>query len=711
MAHPPPPASGDAEGLYRLGRSYYHGLGGVVCDYEQALLWYGKAAALGHGGALWRLGYMHEHGVGSSGKNLVQALALYGQAHARGTECASDIARVDAELGADPALRTTAVVAVAKAADELRAKEKALMAMEWARVQQVDTAQKRREAEQQRRDEELQRRDATQKLKEVALQRLEKALQRLETTLRQREDALKREREPSDTVAPTGDKPSDVVLVKPSDVVPVKPGDVVPAKPSGVLTVKPSDVVTVKPGDGFPAKPSGVLTVKPSDVVTVKPSDVLTVKPSDVVTVKPSDVVTVVPNDVVTLKPSDVFKVAKPVHPEVVKPNDEDTAARRAVAAARRAQILAERRTDGRGYASKRDAIAASWAQSAVDLFRCQPCASPIAPGQSVLLDKCLHSICRACLPHVLRPADKTVRCPVCKVVSAVVPDAPAQHPFIDGDAAVSAEAARRDCGMCLNDPEDERLPATNVCSTCAPPKWLCDPHTSLHRARQPAHTIAPPPDGIAALRCATHDKPIEAYCNACHVLICLACFTSAHPVATHSVRLLTDMAFVESVRARLVDAAMSARIVADALLADATDATVAVAEVDERDTAIRAEVDRDIDTLIGLLERRRTVMHARCLTHSLTERELLQQTREESEYHWRIITSAADLAEQLAARSRLGERATAVMLQLAEAATSRIAAASGLEPPGVPAPAILRFVVSESLSQQLLELGQIVQD
>ena len=671
MAHPPPPASGDAEGLYRLGRSYYHGLGGVVCDYEQALLWYGKAAALGHGGALWRLGYMHEHGVGSSGKNLVQALALYGQAHARGTECASDIARVDAELGADPALRTTAVVAVAKAADELRAKEKALMAMEWARVQQVDTAQKRREAEQQRRDEELQRRDATQKLKEVALQRLEKALQRLETTLRQREDALKREREPSDTVAPTGDKPSDVVLVKPSDVVPVKPGDVVPAKPSGVLTVKPSDVVTVKP----------------------------------------SDVVTVVPNDVVTLKPSDVFKVAKPVHPEVVKPNDEDTAARRAVAAARRAQILAERRTDGRGYASKRDAIAASWAQSAVDLFRCQPCASPIAPGQSVLLDKCLHSICRACLPHVLRPADKTVRCPVCKVVSAVAPDAPAQHPFIDGDAAVSAEAARRDCGMCLNDPEDERLPATNVCSTCAPPKWLCDPHTSLHRARQPAHAIAPPPDGIAALRCATHDKPIEAYCNACHVLICLACFTSAHPVATHSVRLLTDMAFVESVRARLVDAAMSARIVADTLLADATDATVAVAEVDERDTAIRAEVDRAIDTLIGLLERRRTVMHARCLTHSLTERELLQQTREESEYHWRIITSAAVLAEQLAARSRLGERATAVMLQLAEAATSRIAAASGLEPPGVPAPAILRFVVSESLSQQLLELGQIVQD
>ena len=212
---------------------------------------------------------------------------------------------------------------------------------------------------------------------------------------------------------------------------------------------------------------------------------------------------------------------------------------------------------------------------------------------------------------------------------------------------------------------------------------------------------------------CPTHDKPVEAFCTNCHALICLACLASTHPVATHSVRYLTDPAFVAAVRARLLDGVVFARSVADALIDDAADATVAEAEMDERDAAIRAEVDRGIDRLITLLERRRAAMHDERMARSREEHVALQQTCEEREHNWRIVTSAADLAIQLATDTMLGVNATAVMVQLEAAATARLNAVLELAPlRGIPAPAILRFHLDESLAGQLIsELGEVVQD
>ena len=226
------------------------------------------------------------------------------------------------------------------------------------------------------------------------------------------------------------------------------------------------------------------------------------------------------------------------------------------------------------------------------------------------------------------------------------------------------------------------------------------------------SHVVTPLPHGGAALRCPTHDKPIEAYCTGCHKLICFACTLSTHPAATHSARLLTDTAFVESVRRRLVEGVAVARTVAEALIDHATDATVAVTEMDERDASIASEIDRAINVLTGILERRREAAHDQHLARTRDERAALQTTRDESEYHWRIVTSAADLAEQLAVGTHLGVNATAVMVQLEEAATARLHAVLELVPEGgVPAPAILRFHFDESLAEQITSLGEVVQD
>ena len=381
------------------------------------------------------------------------------------------------------------------------------------------------------------------------------------------------------------------------------------------------------------------------------------------------------------------------------------TAAKRAAAATKQAEILGARRSEK--YTAQLDVITASWAKTVVDLFHCQPCARPIAAGQSVLLDQCLHAICRSCVSHMVQ-ADNKLICPVCQTVSTLTLTALSHHPLVEAELGSDVVQG---CIMCQIAPEDERLPASTKCSSCTPEKLLCEAHAVHHRILMPAHAMVPLPHGGAAPRCVTHDQPMAAYCTTCHTLVCLACTLSTHPAATHAVKLLTDTAFVDSIRARLVEGVSAARTVAQSLIEHATDATVAVTELDERDAAIVAEVDRAINVLIGLLERRRAAMHERCAAQSRQERTALQAAREESEYRWRMLTSAADLTEQLATGTRLGPNATAVLMQLQSAAMARLGAVTGLRPAGVPAPSILRFLFDESVAAQLTHLGEIVQD
>ena len=385
---------------------------------------------------------------------------------------------------------------------------------------------------------------------------------------------------------------------------------------------------------------------------------------------------------------------------------EQETAARQA-AAAKQAEILAKRRAESI-YVPTRNAVAAAWVPTKVKLWDCPVHARPLTPGRSVLLEKCLHTICCDCAPPMIQP-DNTVQCPICKVDSPVKLDALVPHPFIEAELA-AGEA--HDCVICVALPDDERIRATLKCTSCAPEKLLCEGHAVVHRMKPKtaAHSVRPLPDGGAALRCPTHDKPVEVYCTGCRQLICLACTLSTHQ--SHAARLLTDTTFVEAVRTRLVEGVAMARAVAEALIDHAADATVAMTEVDARDAATHTEIDRAVNVLVSLLERRRAAMHEDCDVWSREERAALTQAREESEHRWRIVASAADLAEQLATGTQLGVNGTAVMVQLEEAATSRLNAVLEFQPErGVPAPAVLRFHFDESLAEHLEGLGEIVQD
>ena len=386
------------------------------------------------------------------------------------------------------------------------------------------------------------------------------------------------------------------------------------------------------------------------------------------------------------------------------------TEAKRDAAAAKQAEVRQERHAEGSAYVPTRAAIAAAWEPTKVKLAECPVHARPLNSGQSVLLEKCLHTICRDCAPHIIQP-DGTVQCPICKVDSPVKRDALAPHPVIE--AELTADEVH-DCEPCKTNPidEDGAAPATFRCTGCAPERLYCEAHALRHRTKAPAHALTPLPHGGAFLRCPTHDKPIEAYCTLCRELVCLACTLSTHPAATHPACLLTDTAFVEGVRYRLVEGAAAVRSVAEALIDHAAEATVAVTEADARDAAIATEIDRTIDVLAGVLERRRAAAHDQRMAHTRDERATLKRKREESEHHWRIVTSAADLAEQLAAGTHLGVNATAVMVQLQDAAASRLTAVLALRPDrSVPPPAILRFDFDETLAEQLSALGSVVKD
>ena len=611
--------AGDVEAMYNLGQCYYSGKDGVEKDRGEALVWFGKAAAKGHGYALYSIGHMHEYGKGTP-KNLLNALNYYKQAKDKGIGSTADIARVEADIArveaaiaADPALRAAAAAAAAgaagspagSAADGQRPAKKAR--------KEVDEAPDVLAARLERERASLITDRAALDAEKARMQQREDAVKKRESEAKQKETALKRRE----------------TLVQKREVA-----------------VEQREAEVQRRIDELEA----------------------------------------------TQRANEAAAAAF-------------TAAKRAAAATKQTEILGARRSE-KNYAAHLDVTAASWAKTSVDLFHCQPCARAIAPGQSVLLDQCLHAICRACVPHMLR-ADNTVVCPVCQTVSTLTPASLPHHPLVE-TSLVDGKAHA--CAACKVLPKADRLPATAKCTSCSPDTLLCEPHSLHHRMTAAAHTIVPLPHGGAAPRCATHDQPIAAYCTTCDVLVCLACFASTHPTATHAVKLLTDTAFVESVRARLVEGVSAARTVAQSLIEHAADAAVAVTELDDRDLAIAADVDRAINVLIGLLERRRAAMHERC-AQSLQERAALQTAREESEYRWRMLSSAADLAEQLATDTRLGPNATAVLMQLQTAALARLGTAGGLKPAGVPAPSILRFLFDESVAALLTHLGEIVQD
>ena len=709
--------AGDPWAMFNLGHSYYRGDDGVARDAAKALVWFAKAAAHGNAFALEMMGFMHEKGIGTRA-DAAKAVAYYRRARENGADCTTEIERVEAAIGvrqprvdaalgaghsrveAAPAPGQPRAEAANAAAGHLRA-EAAMAAADPAAFGQVAAGFGHAAAD----------------------------------------PAAQRAYDPVTVVPGYGAAPAGHIAALNASA------SAAPLNASSAHTAAPGHVRLHDEGAATKRARWEDETLEHELARLQRDRAALVAErmqlSKDESALKRREEAVKQREDDARLKETmlarreaaadkreaalrdreadlhyqfDDLEAQRRGQRARERAREEAVAAKRGAASVKLAAIRDQRRAEDSRYAEVRDLVGAVWARTTIDLFHCQPCARRIAPGESVLLGQCLHAICRACVPHMVQP-DQTVVCPVCQVVSILGPSSSSSssaaadaHPIIE--AVLAGSAGAPECTMCVNDPDDERrLPAMDRCTTCAPEKLFCDPHAALHRARQPTHTTTPLPHGGAALRCATHDKPIEAYCTGCRTLICLACLASTHPVATHEARLLTDPAFVEGVRTRLLDGVAVARTVAGALLDHAADATVAVGEADERDAAIALEVDRAISVLAGLLERRRQAAQERWSARSRDERAALQTAREESEYHWRIVTSAADLAEQLAKQVG-GVNATAVMVQLEPVAIARLNTLLELAPGrGVPVPAILRFDVDEVVAEQLATLGEVVQD
>jgi len=78
--------AGDANAMYRLGRSYATG-SGVERDYVEAFSWYKRAAKDGNTDAMYAIGEAYEHGIGVR-EDIQQAVDWYDQATLKGNKAA-----------------------------------------------------------------------------------------------------------------------------------------------------------------------------------------------------------------------------------------------------------------------------------------------------------------------------------------------------------------------------------------------------------------------------------------------------------------------------------------------------------------------------------------------------------------------------------------------------------------------------------------------
>lgn len=109
--------SGDAQAQYDLGEAYYNA-DGVDENFEEALMWYKKAAAKGHLEAEYSTAYLLDYGEGTE-ENNAEAVKWYNKAAKKGHDLAQyqlALTLQDGEDGvkADP---KQAVVWMTKAAD------------------------------------------------------------------------------------------------------------------------------------------------------------------------------------------------------------------------------------------------------------------------------------------------------------------------------------------------------------------------------------------------------------------------------------------------------------------------------------------------------------------------------------------------------------------------------------------------------------------
>lgn len=177
----------------------------------------------------------------------------------------------------------------------------------------------------------------------------------------------------------------------------------------------------------------------------------------------------------------------------------------------------------------------------------------------------CLHSFCKECLNEMTKTTNKydSIVCPLCRDETAIPESGIEGLPtnfFIKNLLEVAELKSKNESLLCSNC--EDGLKAMVRCIECD--EFFCqkclDAHNRLktyqeHKVVDLKNLLSPTTskEFHPAMKCADHALDCRFYCRTCNVLICRDCTVVDHPLATHSVANLKDVA--EQCRERSLEA------------------------------------------------------------------------------------------------------------------------------------------------------------
>ena len=273
----------------------------------------------------------------------------------------------------------------------------------------------------------------------------------------------------------------------------------------------------------------------------------------------------------------------------------------------------------------------------------------------------CLHSFCCHCLeglPLELKEKKLFLSCPTCRISTELPEAGVARLPiafFINNLSEVHSLLKKVSGDQHVSCDNCKKSDATGYCKQCT--KFLCARCVGVHNEWAPFidHTVIsldevarsafqlPSTKPDVTMKCSSHDKPLEIYCETCHDLICYDCTVHIHK--THDYDLVRDTydkhrkiieSSLEPVREQIV-------VVTEAV----STLTQREKEITHQGETVKEEIHVMIKQIIDLLlqsERKLTEDVYLAVRHKLS---MLSQQKRKAETTLGQLTDCYDFVEQ----------------------------------------------------------------
>ena len=273
----------------------------------------------------------------------------------------------------------------------------------------------------------------------------------------------------------------------------------------------------------------------------------------------------------------------------------------------------------------------------------------------------CLHSFCCHCLeglPLELKEKKLFLSCPTCRTSTELPEAGVARLPiafFINNLSEVHSLLKKVSGDQHVSCDNCKKSDATGYCKQCT--KFFCSRCVGVHNEWAPFidHTVIsldevarsafqlPSTKPDVTMKCSSHDKPLEIYCETCHDLICYDCTVRIH--RTHDYDLVRDTydkhrkiieSSLEPVREQIV-------VVTEAV----STLTQREKEITHQGETVKEEIHVMIKQIIDLLlqsERKLTEDVYLAVRHKLS---MLSQQKRKAETTLGQLTDCYDFVEQ----------------------------------------------------------------